>query len=214
MGDTTTLFLVRHGESNVTVRQVVGGERTCDGLSPLGVQQAEALRDRLRTERGPAVDVLFASTLPRAHQTAAILAPALGDPGVRLDADLVEHRPGDADGVPFAEFADRFELFDLRAHPDRPLAPGGESLRQFHDRVRAAIRRIEAEFQGHRVMVVCHGGVIDAAFRDLLGLGLHAPFELWTLNTSITELAGAGDRWTLRRYNDAAHLAGLPPRTG
>jgi probable phosphoglycerate mutase len=211
----TRLMLVRHGESNVTVRQVVGGERTCDGLSPLGVQQAEALRERFERGDEPPVDVVVASTLPRALQTASILAPALGDVPFVVDDELVEHRPGAADGVRFAEFAARFEVFDPREHPDRPLAPGGESLRAFYERVKVAMAHLVAQYRGSTVCVVCHGGVIDNALRDLLGVGLHAPFDLWTVNTSITELRlpPNDDRWTLLRYNDAAHLAGLPERT-
>jgi 2,3-bisphosphoglycerate-dependent phosphoglycerate mutase len=209
---STTLIFVRHGESKVTVRRVVGGERTCDGLSPLGRRQAEALRDRIEQEKLGA-DVLIASTLPRAYETAALLAPALGDLPVELDADLVEHRPGEADGVRFDEFADLFELFDLRREPDRPLAPGAESLREFYERVRRALERIEGHHRGRTVMIVCHGGVVDNAVRCLLGVGLEAPFDLWTLNASLTEFAGSFDRWTLRRYNDASHLLGLPERT-
>jgi broad specificity phosphatase PhoE len=207
---TTRLVLVRHGESNVTVRQVVGGELTCDGLSPLGVRQAEALRDRFARGNEPEVDVLVATTLPRAEQTARIIAPALGDLPVVIDPELVEHRPGEADGVAFADFATRFGMFDLRQEPDRPLAPGGESLRQFHERVSDAMRHLLAQHEGATICVVCHGGVIDNAFRDLLGLGLDAPFDLWTLNTSLTELRLRDGRWTLLRYNDAGHLAGLP----
>jgi probable phosphoglycerate mutase len=66
--------------------------------------------------------------------------------------------------------------------------------------------------------VACHGGVIDAAFRGLLRLPAHGAFELQTTNTSLTELVTTRrDRWRLVRYNDAAHLAGLPaesPRAG
>jgi hypothetical protein len=50
-------------------------------------------------------------------------------------------------------------------------------------------------------------------FREYLGVGMHAPFDLWTLNTSITEFAQGPARWMLRRYNDTAHLAGLPEKT-
>jgi probable phosphoglycerate mutase len=210
---TTRLLLVRHGESNVTVRQVVGGERTCDGLSPLGILQAEALRDRFARGAEPAVDVLLASTLPRAEQTARIIAPALGGVALRLDSELVEHRPGEADGVRFDDFGERFGLFDLRQEPDRPLAPGGESLREFYERVEITLERVVGENEGSTVCVVCHGGVIDNAFRSLLGVGLEAPFDLWTLNTSITELRWRDDRWTLLRYNDAAHLDHLPDST-
>jgi broad specificity phosphatase PhoE len=209
----TRLFLVRHGESHVTVRRVVGGELTCNGLSPLGVRQAEALAERWRREDPPVLDALLTSTLPRAFETADIVAKAL-DVGVPdRDPELVEHRPGSADGVPFAEFATRFEAFDVRAYPDRPLSPGGESLNQFRRRVVAAFTGIEQRFAGGTVMVVCHGGVIDIMFREYLGVGIDAPFDLWTLNTSITEFVGGGERWTLRRYNDSAHLAGLPAKT-
>ncbi len=194
------------------MRRVVGGERTCTGLSPLGVRQAEALRDRFRREGPVHLDALITSTLPRAYETAAIVGSALDVEFSARDAELVEHRPGDADGVLFADFASRFPAFDLRAEPDRPLAPGGESLNEFHARVHAAFDRIEQQFAGGTVMVVCHGGVIDVMFRRCLGIGVAATFELWTLNTSITELLH-GERWVLRRYNDAAHLAGLPDKT-
>jgi probable phosphoglycerate mutase len=210
---STRLLLVRHGESEVTVRRVVGGELTCSGLSPLGVRQAVALRDRLEREGGLRVDALLTSTLPRAYETADLVASAIDAGHAERDPDLVEHRPGEADGVAFADYAARFGAFDLRAHPDRPLSPGGESLNQFHARIIAAFARIEERFAGGTVLVVCHGGVIDVMFREYLGVGLQAPFDLWTLNTSITEFVRGAERWMLRRYNDTAHLAGLPDKT-
>ena len=42
----TRLIFVRHGESQVTVNRVVGGPRSCIGLSDLGRSQAANLRDR------------------------------------------------------------------------------------------------------------------------------------------------------------------------
>jgi len=38
-------------------------------------------------------------------------------------------------------------------------------------------------------------------------------YELWTLNASITEFVRNGPKWRLVRYNDAAHLEGLPVDT-
>jgi len=43
----TRIVLVRHGESIVTVNRVLGGPRTCSGLSELGKLQAARLRDRI-----------------------------------------------------------------------------------------------------------------------------------------------------------------------
>jgi probable phosphoglycerate mutase len=213
MEDATKIILVRHAESNVTVSQVVGGELTCTGLSELGIRQAQRLRDRLLEERATA-DVVLSSPLPRARETAEIIAPVLGSP-IEFAAELEEHRPGEADGCPFVDFADRFGLFDFRAEPDRPFAPGGETLREFHERVIARMRRIEVDHSGSTVFAVCHGGVIDAAFRHYLSIGISDRFDLWTLNTSLTEfvIPDPGAHPQLRRYNDAAHLAGLPAKT-
>ena len=57
--------------------------------------------------------------------------------------------------------------------------------------------------------------MIDAAFRFYLSIGITETFDLWTLNTSLTEFAVPQSRARpqLRRYNDAAHLAGLPAKT-
>ncbi len=217
---TTRLLLVRHGESVTTVNQVMGGEDTCTGLSPLGVEQAEALRDRLASGSEPSIDALWSSTMPRAVETAQIIAPAVGNPPISTSSELVEHRPGEADGIKFAHFTDTFGSFDMRAEPHRPMAPGAESMAQFHHRAAKALHDLTTEFAGQTLLVSCHGGVIDAAFRSFLGLGLTASFDLWTRNTSITELGRSVNPagkplsvWTLHRYNDAAHLAGLPKKT-
>ena len=75
------------------------------------------------TTKGATADVVLSSPLPRARETAEIIAPVLGRP-IEFVADLEEHRPGEADGCPFVDFADRFGMFDFRAEPDRPFAPG------------------------------------------------------------------------------------------
>lgn len=209
----TRLLLVRHGESQVTVQRVVGGERSCTGLSPLGVRQSEALRDRLIAEGRTEFDAVISSTMPRALETAAIVADHLAVADIEQMPDLVEHRPGAADGVAFADYRERFGAFDPRSEPDRPLAPGGESLNQFRQRVVGALFDLEQRYSGKSIVVFCHGGVIDIAFRELLRVGLTAPFDLWTLNTAMTEFHRQPQTWLLRRYNDAAHLNGLPHKT-
>ncbi len=214
MAETTRLLLVRHGESQVTVDRVIGGPKTCSGLSTLGNQQAEALRQRL-VNAPVAIDNVWASTMPRAIETAQIILPAIGDLELQIDADLEEHRPGDADGLPFAEFGDVFEMFDFVDEPFRPMAPNAESLTDFHHRAGAALHRVVDAHSGQTSLVACHAGVVDVALRSFLGWGLRPTFDLHTLNTSITELKRDDDRdrWTLVRYNDAGHLAGLPTAT-
>ena len=92
--------------------------------------------------------------------------------------------------------------------------PGGETLAEFHHRVGRGLHRLVQENDGRTVVIVCHGGVIDAAFRTLLRLPMTGSFELRTTNTSLTELVRVRvGRWRLLRYNDAAHLEGVPLET-
>jgi len=221
--DTRVTF-IRHGESQVTVDQIVGGPQGCVGLSALGHQQAEALGDRWATGSEPGVDILFSSTMPRAVETAQHVNRALGLE-LHQEQELEEWRPGEADGLKWSEVVERWGTDD----PDQrgsfvPWAPGGESLRDLHLRAGRAIDKVIRENKGKSIMIVVHAGVIDVGFRLLLGLPVEGTFHLWTKNTSITEMVlshpastdfgrRTEPQWRLVRYNDAAHLAGLPEKT-
>lgn len=207
----THLYLIRHGEAVVNVQPIMGGMRGDVGLTPRGVAQAERLRDRLAATHEIKADVLIVSTLPRARQTAEIIAPALGVP-MTFDDDVQELRIGEADGLSLKEAWDRFGVPDFRKYPFRPIAPGGENWGQFILRVGATLDRIAREHRGKTVVIVCHGGVIDGSFIYFFGINsLSLPeVELFTHNTSITHweqhhLDGIA-RWRLRVYNDTTHL--------
>jgi 2,3-bisphosphoglycerate-dependent phosphoglycerate mutase len=210
----TRIVLIRHGESQVTVRRVVGGPRTCSGLSELGRRQAEHLARRLVETGEIHADVLYASGYRRALETAEIIAPALGL-DVVVDEAFGEHDPGpDCDGLTFQEFVDRHGTPDWESDPHAVTFPGGETVAAFHLRVGAAMRAALERHQGATVVVVCHGGVVDAVLRSALRTSPTGVFEVHTLNTSLTELTlVAPGRWRLLRYNDTAHLAGLPAET-
>ncbi len=219
----TRVILIRHGESNVTVRRVIGGHRSCDGLSPLGAEQALRLASRLDASHELRPDVLIASAFARAIQTAELIAPALGSVELEIIDEFGEHDPGpDLDGVSFRDYVDRFGTPDWGGDPHVELFPGGETTAQFHLRVGAALAKLLVERAGSTVVIVCHGGVIDAVFRQLLRVPSTGGFDLQAANTSITEFVSVPPTparpaaWRLVRYNDAAHLAGLAeftPRT-
>lgn len=211
----TRLVLVRHGESNTTVARVLGGPRTCSGLSGLGRRQAERLRDRI-AEAGELADAtaLFSSGYPRAVETAEVIAPALRLE-VRTDQRFGEHDPGpECDGLTFQEFIDRYGMPDWHGDPHGVRFPGGETVAGFQHRVGEALSEVVGQHAGGVLVIACHGGVVDAAFRYLLRLPPVGGFELHTANTSLTEFVQVTPgRWRLVRYNDAAHLAGLPKET-
>lgn len=212
------LVLVRHGESVSTVNRHIGGYRTCGGLSPLGQQQAERLRRRWAESPEFVTNVLVSSQFPRARQTAEIIAPALGGLPIVTDEGFGEHDPGpDCDGLSYTDFVARHAIDQTVWDSHDPYAttfPGGETVAAFQYRVGTAVRRTVDAYPEATVVVACHGGVVDAVLRLALKAPPMGAFEIHTLNTSITELLLVKPNvWRLQRYNDTAHLAGLPSAT-
>ena len=159
-------------------------------------------------------DVLLASVLPRAIETASIIAPGLGLEISGRDCDLCELHTGEADGLTWSEYAARYGSFDMEAEPDRAFAPSGESWNGFHERVQRTLERVARDYAGQTVVAVCHAGVIMVSMRVLLGIPYAgAGARLRPTNTGLTEWehdASLG-RWTLHAFNDASHLLGLAP---
>ena len=207
----TRLVLVRHGEAQAYLEQVVAGEKGCTGLSDEGRRQAQALAERLaRTDELAPVDALYASVLPRAVETAAIIAPAVGAGGaleIEQDCDLCELHPGECDGMTWDEFRSRYGVEDGQWDPERVMSPGGESWLGFIERVRGGLGRLVEKHPDDTVVVACHGGVIIASM--VIGLGV-APvggnFREGPANTSLTEWLIEDGTWKIVRYNDHAHL--------
>lgn len=208
----TELILIRHGQSHANVNPIVAGMRGDLGLTELGRRQAELLRDRLLAEQATA-DVLYASTLPRAQQTADYVAEAIELP-IKDDDELQEVRVGEADGMSNDEWSARWPgLRDsMSANPFQEFAPGGESWATFLVRAQSALSALVTRHPDQRVMVVTHGGVINASFALAFGLGPTAPrVRLNPENTSINRWHYHHEpdqpRWSLECFNDARHLS-------
>ena len=214
--DATRLVLVRHGEAVCNVTGVCGGRIGCRGLTDGGRLQVETLRDRLlATGELSGADALYASVLPRAVETAELLRPALGGPDagtappeVVEECGLCELHPGDADGLTWGEFTERFGTLDWDTDPGHPIAPGGESWTGFVNRVDATLDTLAARHAGQLVVVACHAGVIEASLLAKLPVvgGLAgARLQLRTRHASMTGWEIEGGRWRLLGFNDASH---------
>jgi broad specificity phosphatase PhoE len=207
------LILVRHGDAYAGLHGTIAGREGCAGLTDLGRQQAAALRDHLALTGHLEPDVLMASELPRAIETAGIIAPALGFEEFGQDCDLCEVHTGEADGLDWSEYATRYGHLDMAAEPDRVFAPGGDSWNSFNQRVHGLMERLARDHVGQTVVAVCHAGVIMASIRSIFDIphpGTGA--RLQPSNTGLTEWEHdpSLDRWTLRSFNDASHLVGVP----
>lgn len=205
------LLLIRHGESEHSRRGLVAGQYSCPGLTPAGRVQADLLRRRL-SDDGVRADVLLSSTVPRARETAEILAPALAlapEDGVREDCRLCELHIGEGDGLETAEFAEQYGSFDVQVEADRPLSPGGETWNEFLARVPATLDDLRTTYAGRSVVAVTHAGFVVWTFLTLFGIaGSGDRARVDPAFTSVTgwEYDEDGSFWRLVTYNDTAHL--------
>lgn len=211
----THLYLIRHGDAAATSTNPLEDPR----LTTLGIAQAERLRDRLAATGEIRADVLIASTMLRARQTAEIIAPALGLP-VLYDDEVQEWRFPADETLNVDEYVEHFKTIPHDQKPFFQVIPGAESWVQFMLRASVALNRLTQEYEGKTIVVVCHGGVIDAAFHLFLHLSaLHlAPASFDTHNTSITHWCRTVHAiqpmsWVLESYNDAMHLRDLHSST-
>lgn len=207
------IVLVRHGDAHAGFHGPIGGAEGCTGLTDLGRRQAAALRDHLAASGRVQADVLVSSVIPRAIETAAIIAPALGFETFPHDCDLCEVHTGEADGLEWAEWGTRYGSFAMEGEPDRVFAPGGDSWNSFHERVRQVMERFAREHEGKTVVAACHAGVIAASLRVLLAIdGPGVGTRIQPSNTGLTEWEWepARERWVLHSFNEAVHLVGLP----
>lgn len=216
----THLYLIRHGEAYSNIEAVIGGMKGDRGLTERGHAQAQALARRLAAGE-IAADVLYASTLPRARQTAEYVGEALKLP-IAWDDELHELRPGDSDGMRVEDARAQFEGFTRFLHePFTPIAPGGESWGSFQSRTSAALERLIVRHHDQRIAVVAHGGTIEVSFLYLLGLGPQARTRaaFHCQNTAITQwrhvdAIGGRAEWQLVAHNDHRHLLDLDREQG
>jgi probable phosphoglycerate mutase len=205
---SSRLVIIRHGEAVANAEDTLGGHETCRGLTEHGRRQVEALGARLeRTGELAGAAALYSSILPRAIETAEILAPSLGGLPIEKSCSLCERHVGEADGMSWTEYQATYGVEVPGRDDNRAMSPGAEPWAQFLDRAEAALCEVLSRHKGELVVVAGHGGLVGASLIRFLGLEANgAGFRGYADNSSITEWEWTGRRWWFVRYNDAAHL--------
>jgi 2,3-bisphosphoglycerate-dependent phosphoglycerate mutase len=200
----TRLVLIRHAESVINRDHILGGHRTCTGLSETGRVQAGALRDRLLAT-GELADatMLLTSVLPRSVETASIIAPAVGSGRLKplSSCDLCEVHWGEADGTHADELPITTSIY-------QPVAPGGESWIVFMRRCRRVLVGLARQHPGNTVVAVTHSGVIKSSIQAFAKGAEHYRGEFAIAYTAMTVwgVDWEGLAWRLVTFNDHAHL--------
>lgn len=159
------IYSTRHGETVRNAERRISG-RVDSPLSDLGRHQAQALADRIASEKIH-IDLIVASPLCRAQDTAKAVSDRIGAPIV-TDARLIEQDYGDFEGVyidepRFSDFLECKRHFACRY-------PSGESMMDVASRVYPLLDELIREHSDKTVLLVSHGGVsrlINAYFHDM-----------------------------------------------
>ncbi|MEM9034068.1 MAG: histidine phosphatase family protein [Actinomycetota bacterium] len=202
------VLLVRHGEQSYT-EDIPMGEALDAPLSDLGRQQAAAVGERLAALE---IDAVYSSNLQRARDTGAAIGAHHGlapseVTGLR-EIDLWRSFPQDKALLDVLEQDELVEIFRAGHRSRRWDAyPHAEGRDEFRKRVIGAVDGIVANHHGDRVVVACHGGVINAVLAEVLSSDIDNLIKVH--HTSITVLRAAGDKRAVLSVNDYAHVLPL-----
>ena len=151
------IYLIRHGADDDTR---LGGWSDA-GLSPIGIEQV--LRASEKISMGDYnIQRIFSSDLPRAKETAAMIADRLKLPVVPLE-EFRETNNGDLAGITKTKFQTDYPgLYYYSLEWDQRY-PNGESPAMFFNRIKKAWLSFKREIDGSdgNTLLVTHGGVID-----------------------------------------------------
>jgi len=197
------LLLVRHGNTKLNSHERFWGKTDVE-LGADGIKQAERLRDRLASLK---IDAIYASNLRRARVTAEIIA-ARRKTDIVTCAELSEINFGYIEGLTFEEISQRYpDLAKLLADWSiSPEFPGGESFREFNERVSKFLPRLENHAPEETILIVAHAGTLRLLICNLLGIESQhwRQMRLELASLSILDTYPQGAILTL--LNDVSHL--------
>lgn len=191
---TTHINLIRHGETDWNSQHRYQGTSDIP-LNATGREQATLLGDSMQ---GETWDVVYSSPSVRALDTAKAVTEVIGiaDDDIILEPAFMERGYGEAEGLTGTERAAKWPEGDW---------PGLEKWEDAASRSVRALRRAEKDSPGKRILVFCHGGIINAILATLskgdVGTG-----KTVIDNTSRTTIDVDGDTWTIGDINNFEHL--------
>ncbi|MEC7843940.1 MAG: histidine phosphatase family protein [Actinomycetota bacterium] len=196
------LIIVRHARPE----KIENAEGPADPpLSPLGIQQAEAVAEFLSEEK---IDQIVTSSMQRAYETALPLSKRIGIDPIPRD-DLRESDHNNATYIPVEEMT--LDSGPVQAYLNDPLTIFEGDYDGFRNRVVGAFDQIIQENAGKKVAVFCHGMVTSVYLQTLWNL--EHPFLLQPDYTGITRVQASSNGYrTVRSINETGHVRNLIER--
>ncbi len=207
--EKTHFWLIRHGETEWNANRRLQGWLDIP-LSAVGLEQARQLGTYLQSLDAPQFAAVHSSDLSRAAETARLATAHLGLP-VKTSTALRERNYGVYQGLDWNALTEGLAEQGINFRDPDQLVEGGESLREFAERVSAEFVRLSLQHPGQNVLVFAHGGVVDIAWRMAGGHSLTTRREGTILNTSINVFdIDAEGGWKMGPWNQVGHLRERP----
>ena len=182
----TILGLLRHGQTDWNIDLRLQGS-TDIPLNDTGRTQARLAASSLNREDW---DVILASPLSRAKDTADIVALELGM-NVVIVPELIERSFGVAEGLDHASWRKLYE--------SHQVIEGLESLEDLRTRTVQLLDLIANEYSGKRVLAVSHGAFIRKVLNIVTNGELPREGERLS-NASLNRFMHADGTWTITDY--------------
>jgi broad specificity phosphatase PhoE len=207
MAAKTSIFLVRHGQSEGNAEGRFGGHSPSP-LSKLGHQQAESVAKALAKEK---ITAIYSSDLLRAVQTAEPLAKKLNIEINKTEA-FRERHVGVLQGLTFSEAKKSFpkDYYALINRHLKHIITEGESYYQLLYRTTKVFDEILYLHKGGRIAIFSHTGTICFLTLHIIGaINSRTKFAPWliTSNCGINRFEFRG-RTDVKVFaiNDTRHL--------
>jgi broad specificity phosphatase PhoE len=199
------ITLLRHGESVGNAESRWQGQAEYP-LTDTGRKQAEALAERWKKEKMK-FDLIIASPLERAKQTAEIIASAL-DLKIEFEPLWLERNNGDFSGLTANEVRQNF-THPLFTTPYDPVGGGGEGDWELFLRAGQALQKL-LKREPARYLIVSHGGLLNQFMHAVIGVAPqanNAGTRFRFGNTAFAQLMyyPHQHRWAIDKLNDHAH---------
>lgn len=200
---STTILLVRHGETNWNREKVFRGVYDIP-LNDNGRHQGGLAAEALGSHK---IDAGYTSPLSRAAETASIVLDPHNLHATPHDG-LHDFNYGDWTGKTDSEVARRWpeEHAAWNAHPHEARIPGGDTLSDVFDRAFAAMEEITRNHDDQTVALFAHRVVNKLLILGALGLTLDRfPFILQG-NCCINKFMRVERGYLIEYLNDTSHL--------
>ncbi|MGW5383951.1 histidine phosphatase family protein [Nocardia sp. NPDC003963] len=205
------MLMVRHGEAHCNIDGVVSEADDCQGLTPPGRVQADAVALALAIAQHN-IAAVYTSPAARAVQTAVPIGEAVGAPVI---PELPGPVFGQARGRAWEDVLARLD-FPIELTPDTPVAPDAEPWSAWVNRVGVNLDDLADKHVGQTVVLVGHEASVQAA-EQWIHRGPRSPhYRVMVVDyASITEweqcAVGTAARrqwlWRRNRHNDIGHCA-------